>query len=186
MVARFVINSLYKIEEIISTSELSKKIKEIAAAIREDFSTSEALVFVGILRGSMIFLADLLRSVNLVNATVDFMFISSYGNELNSSGNVKIIKDLEENITNKDVIIVEDIVDTGLTLQAVVTLLQQRNPKSLKVCALLNKPSKRKVSCYIDYVGFNIEDYFVVGYGIDYAQKYRSLPYIGKLMFNKS
>lgn len=176
--------SAYKIEEIISKSELDSRVKELAEDIKRDFSNSKDLVFIGILRGSIIFIADLLRCVNLGNATVDFMFISSYGNDVSSSGNIKITKDLDNSIEGKDVIIVEDIVDTGLTMQAIINLLKQRNPRSLKICALLSKPIIRKVSCNIDYLGFTIGDYFIVGYGIDYAQKYRSLPYIGKLIFN--
>lgn len=174
----------FSIHTLISEPELHNRVQDIANQIKQDYANAESLVFVGILRGSMVFIADLLRYTNLVNATVDCMFVSSYGNNINSSGQVRIIKDLEESIAGKDVLIVEDIIDTGLTMQQVCKLLASRNPKSLKVCTLLSKPSCHQVACQIDYLGFNIENHFVVGYGIDYAQKYRSLPYIGKIVFN--
>lgn len=175
----------YRIEKIISKSELAARVQKLAEDIRRDFEDSKDLVFIGILKGSIIFIADLLRAVNLESSKIDFMFISSYGNDVSSSGNIKIIKDLDNSVENKDVIIVEDIVDTGLTMHAIVNLLKQRKPKSLKICSLLSKPVMRKVNCKIDYLGFTIDDYFIVGYGIDYAQKYRSLSYIGKIIFNK-
>ena len=151
---------------------------EIAKKIEEDYKNEEDLLVVGILKGANIFVADLIRNINL-DVNMDFMSVSSYGNGTESSGTVKIIKDLDVDIENKNVLIVEDIIDSGLTLSNLVAALKTRNPKSLKLCTLLDKPQRRTVNIPVVYVGFVIEDKFIVGYGIDYAEKYRNLPYIG-------
>ena len=163
---------------MISEEEIKSKVYEIAKRIEEDDKDEENLLVVGILKGANIFVADLIRNINL-DVNMDFMSVSSYGNSTESSGTVKIIKDLDVDIENKNVLIVEDIIDSGLTLSNLVAALKTRNPKSLKLCTLLDKPQRRTVNIPVDYVGFVIEDKFIVGYGIDYAEKYRNLPYIG-------
>ena len=160
-------------------------IKHIVSKLGQEISAhyekaSEELVVVGLLRGSFIFMADLVREIQLPMIT-DFMTVSSYGDGTSSSGNVKIVMDLDESIEDRHVLLVEDIIDTGYTFSKVIQLLKGRNPKSLKVCTLLNKPSRREVAIDIDFCGIDIPDEFVVGYGLDYAQKYRNLPYIGIL-----
>ncbi|MGV3278026.1 hypoxanthine phosphoribosyltransferase [Rickettsiales bacterium LUAb2] len=177
-------NTNFYIEEIINAQTIANKVKELALAIKKDVLDPDNVVFVGLLKGSFILMADLLREINLSNAVIEFMVVSSYGKNTNTTGNVKIIKDLDQDIANKHIIIIEDIIDTGLTLQKIVNMLQDRKAKSVKICTLLNKPSKRIVDVKVDYVGFDIEDYFVVGYGIDYAEQYRNLPYIAKVIFN--
>lgn len=167
----------YNIDILISKEDISNRVKELADKINEDF-LGEEVVLIGLLRGSVIFLADLAREVNL-DAKIDFMTVSSYGNNMESSREVRIIKDLEELIEDKNVIIVEDIVDTGYTLKKVLETLEIRKPKALKLCTLLDKPDRREVDIKVDYTGFQIPDEFVVGYGIDYAQKHRNLPYVG-------
>ncbi len=136
---------------------------------------------VGLLRGSVVFLADLAREINL-EAKIDFMVVSSYGDSMESSREVRINKDLEEDIRDKNVIIIEDIIDTGYTLDKVIDYLQLKSPSSLEICTLLDKPERREVAVDVKYVGFAIPDVFVIGYGIDYAQKHRNLPYIGKVV----
>ncbi len=163
---------------MISEEEIKSKVYEIAKRIEEDYKNEEDLLVVGILKGANIFVADLIRNINL-DVNMDFMSVSSYGNGTESSGTVKIIKDLDVDIENKNVLIVEDIIDSGLTLSNLVAALKTRNPKSLKLCTLLDKPQRRTADIPVDYVGFVIEDKFIVGYGIDYAEKYRNLPYIG-------
>jgi hypoxanthine phosphoribosyltransferase len=138
------------------------------------------LLVVGLLRGSFVFMADLIRQIELP-LTVDFMTISSYGDDTVSSGNVKVVMDLDEPVEGKDVLMVEDIIDTGNTFNKVIGLIRYRNPRSLKICTLLSKPSRRKVKVNIDFCGMEIPDEFVCGYGLDHAQKYRNLPYIGIL-----
>ena len=167
----------YSIDTLISKEEISKKVKELALQIDNDYK-EEKILLVGLLRGSVIFLSDLVRELK-TEATLDFMVVSSYGNELHSSRDVKIKKDLEEDISGRNVIIVEDIIDTGHTLKKVLEMLKIRNPKSIKICTLLDKPEKREVEIEVDYTGFKIPDEFVVGYGIDFAQKHRDLSYIG-------
>ena len=173
----------YSIETLISKEQISEKIKELANQIKKDLGTEinnhNEIIFVGLLRGSTIFLSDLVRELNIDEAKIDFMVVSSYGNDMNSSRDVKIKKDLEEDILGKNVIIVEDIIDTGHTLKKVKEMLELRNPKSIKICTLLDKPERREVDINVDYTGFKIPDEFVVGYGIDYAQKHRTLPYVG-------
>lgn len=173
----------YSIETLISKEQISEKIKELANQIKKDLESEinnhNEIIFVGLLRGSTIFLSDLVRELNIDEAKIDFMVVSSYGNDMNSSRDVKIKKDLEEDILGKNVIIVEDIIDTGHTLKKVKEMLELRNPKSIKICTLLDKPERREVDINVDYTGFKIPDEFVVGYGIDYAQKHRTLPYVG-------
>lgn len=161
---------------LISEENINKKVKELAQKINNDYKDKTPCL-IGLLNGSFVFIADLAREID-TNIEVDFMIVSSYGNEKIGS-EIKILKDVDIPLTGKDVIIVEDIIDTGYTLEKICEILQTRNVASLKICTLLNKPSRRKVDIKIDYNGFDIEDEFVVGYGIDYAQKYRNLPYIG-------
>lgn len=165
------------IDVMISETEIEKKVEELAKKIEKDFE-SEQLLVVGILKGASVFVSDLIRKINL-DVNIDFMCVSSYENSTESSGTVRILKDLDVDIAGKNVLIVEDIIDSGLTLSNLVKELQIRNPKSLKLCTLLDKPDRRKASVQVDYVGFVIEDKFIVGYGIDWAEKYRNLPYIG-------
>ena len=170
------------LEEILFTEEeLEARVKELGAAITRDYAGKNP-VFVGILKGSFIFMSDLMRAVELP-ASVDFMCVSSYGSGAKTTGAVKIIKDLSQDIEGKDVIMVEDILDTGVTLNYLMNLLGHRNPASLTICALLDKPARRfpDIKLEAKYVGFQIPDAFVVGYGLDYAEKYRNLPYIGVL-----
>ena len=174
----------YRIEELISADELAKKVKEIGAQIEKEYAEADEIILVGLLRGSTIFLADLARVIDL-DSKIDFMVVSSYGNSMNSSREVKIKKDLEEDISNKHVIIVEDIIDTGYTLEKVREYLLLRNPASLKICTLLDKPERREVEVPVDYVGYTIPDVFVIGYGIDYAQKHRNLPFVGKVVMEE-
>lgn len=169
---------MYKVTDVmISEEEILAKVKELGKRIENDFKGEELLV-VGILKGASVFVADLIRNINL-DVNIDFMSVSSYGNSTQSSGTVKILKDLDVDIEGKNVLIVEDIIDSGLTLSNLVAALKTRNPKSLRLCTLLDKPQRRKVNMHVDYVGFVIEDNFIVGYGIDYAEKFRNLPYIG-------
>ncbi len=161
---------------MISEEELAKRVKELGKQLTEEYRGKDLLV-VGILKGCMLFLSDLVRTIDLP-LTMDFMVVSSYGSATKSSGVVRIIKDLEREIEGKDVLIVEDIVDTGLTLSYLIENLKTRNPKSVKVCSLLDKPERRKAQVDIEYVGFRIADEFVVGYGLDYAEVYRNLPFV--------
>jgi hypoxanthine phosphoribosyltransferase len=164
---------------LIPEDVLQARVGELAAQISADYAGQE-LVLVCVLRGALIFAADLLRRL-AVPARIDFMAISSYGEETQSSGVVRINKDLDDSIEGRPVLVVEDIIDTGLTLQYLLEILQRRNPASLRVCALLEKPARRAVPVRADYVGFSIPDAFVVGYGLDYAQRYRGLPCIATL-----
>lgn len=134
----------------------------------------------GLLKGSVVFMSDLMRAIT-VDAGIDFMSVSSYGKAAKTSGVVKIIKDLQEEIADYDVLIVEDILDSGMTLSYITQLLQARGPKSIRLCTLLDKPDRHKVDVHIDYLGFTIPDEFIVGYGLDFAERYRNLPYIGVL-----
>ena len=166
------------VQILISETEITARVNQLAKQISKSYSDTEQLVVVGLLRGSFVFIADLVRRLNLP-VEVDFMTVSSYGNKMVSSRQVRIIQDLETPIKGRDVLIVEDIVDTGHTLSQVYDILQTREPKSLSVCALLNKPSRREIEVDLDWVGFDIPDEFVIGYGIDYAQQGRNLPHIG-------
>lgn len=166
-------------EILLKPEELQGKIAELGAAISRDYAGKD-LLLVGVLKGAVVFLSDLLRGISIPVA-LDFMAVSSYGAATKSSGVVRIQKDLEESIEGRHVLVVEDIVDTGLTLHYMLDNLASRHPASLKVCALLDKPNRRQVEVSVDYIGFHIPDKFVVGYGLDYAEKYRNLPYIGVL-----
>ena len=168
------------IQEILFTREqLQDRVGEIARQISSDYAGQE-IMFIGILRGSFVFLADLCRAVELP-CTLDFMSVSSYGGGTTSSGQVQITKDLSEDISGRHVIVVEDILDSGNTLSYLLKILQHRHPASLRLCALLDKPERRTKPVQLHYSGFSIPDAFVVGYGLDYVEKYRNLPYIGIL-----
>lgn len=172
-----------KIEVMYSEDEVMRRIKELAEQINRDYEGKE-IHMIGILRGGSFFMCELAKHIT-VPVTIDFMSASSYGMSTTSSGVVKIVKDLEEPIVGRDVIVVEDIIDTGRTLSYLLEMLSQRGPKSLKLCTLLDKPDRRVVEVNIDYNGYSIPDEFVVGYGLDYAQKYRNLPYIGIVKFEE-
>lgn len=161
-------------EVLISKEEIQKMVDELGAKISEDYKGKE-LILVCVLKGGVVFHADLMRAIS-IPVDMDFMAVSSYGVSTKSSGVVRIIKDLDINIANKHVLIVEDIVDTGLTLSHLKELLRTRGPLSVKICTALDKPSRRKVDLDIEYKGIEIPDKFVVGYGLDYAEKYRNLP----------
>ena len=168
-------------EVLLSEEQITKRVKEVAEEINADYEGSgRPLLFIGILRGSVIFYSDLVRHVK-GEVVLDFMSISSYGASHKTSGEVRLLKDLDESLENKDVIIVEDIVDTGLTLSYLKETLASRKPNSLKICCLLDKPERRKTDIKADYVCFNVPNEFVVGYGLDYAQRYRNLPFVGIL-----
>ncbi|CAL4320597.1 Hypoxanthine phosphoribosyltransferase [Buchnera aphidicola (Neophyllaphis podocarpi)] len=175
----------HTVEMIISKKELQNRIKELGKQITNNYKNSNSkMVLVGLLKGSFMFMADLCRAID-IDHSVDFITTSSYGKGMISNHNVKILKDLEEDIFDKDVIIVEDIIDSGNTLNKIVSILHLRKPKSLAICTLLNKPGYRDLNFSIDYIGFSITNDFMVGYGIDYAQCYRHLPYIGKVVLFK-
>ena len=166
-----------KINVLIPQEELETRIREMAAQISKDYE-GEKLHLVCVLRGSIFFTCELAKYIT-VPVTIDFMSVSSYGNGTESTGRIKIMKDLDDPIKDKNVLVVEDIVDSGHTLSHLLSFLKVREPKSLKLCTLLDKPDRRVVDVNVDYVGKEIPDLFVVGYGLDYAQKYRNLPYIG-------
>lgn len=172
----------YEIDVLISAKAIAARIEELAREIEARFEDTDKLVVVGLLRGSFMFIADLLRELNLP-VEVDFLEASSYGNEMTSSREVRILKDLRGEIGGRDVLVVEDIVDTGFTLSHVLSLLKSRDPKRLETIALLDKPVRREVDISATWTGFEIPDHFVVGYGIDYAQRNRNLPYIGAVRF---
>ncbi|MEM1352768.1 MAG: hypoxanthine phosphoribosyltransferase [Pseudomonadota bacterium] len=172
----------YVIDELISAKAIAARIEALSKEIKEEFSQTEKLIVVGLLRGSFVFIADLVRDLDLP-IEVDFLEASSYGNEMESTREVRILKDLRGAIEGRDVLVVEDIVDTGHTLNHVTALLKSRLPARLKSIALLDKPSRREVDFKADWTGFEIPDEFVVGYGIDYAQRNRNLPFIGKVRF---
>ncbi len=164
---------------LISAEELAKRTEELGAQITADYEGKEILM-IGVLRGAVLFMSDLARAIKIPVA-IDFMAVSSYGSGTSSSGVVRILKDLDEDVAGKHVLVVEDIIDSGLTLNYLLDNLKSRKPASIKICTLLNKPERRKVDVKIDYNGFTVPDYFVVGYGLDYAEKYRNLPFIGIL-----
>ena len=172
----------YVIDRMISAKSIAARVEELAREIRKTFAGTDKLVVVGLLRGSFVFIADLVRELHLP-VEVDFLEASSYGDGMESSREVRILKDLRGQIEGRDVLVVEDIVDTGHTLAHVTRFLQNRRPARLVTVALLDKPSRREVDFKADLVGFEIPDEFVVGYGIDYAQRNRNLPYIGKVRF---
>ena len=172
----------YVIDQMISAKRIAARVEALADEITQAFHGTDKLVVVGLLRGSFVFIADLAREIDLP-VEVDFMEASSYGNSMESSREVRILKDLRGEIAGRDVLVVEDIVDTGFTLHHVTQILRAREPRRLEVCALLDKPSRREVGIKATWTGFEIPDEFVVGYGIDYAQRNRNLPYIGKVRF---
>ena len=172
----------YVIDEMISAKSIAARIEGLSREIRDEFSGTNKLVVVGLLRGSFVFIADLVRELDLP-VEVDFLEASSYGDGMESSHEVRILKDLRGAIEDRDVLVVEDIVDTGFTLHHVTGLLASRNPARMKTIALLDKPSRREVDIQADWIGFSIQDEFVVGYGIDYAQRNRNLAFIGKVRF---
>ncbi len=172
----------YVIDQMISAKSIAARVEELAAEISAHFKDTDKLVVVGLLRGSFVFIADLARELDLP-VEIDFMETSSYGNSTESSREVRILKDIRGDIEGRDVLVVEDIVDTGHTLRHVVDILQTRKPARLKICALLDKPSRREVDITADWIGFEIPDKFVVGYGIDYAQRNRNLDHIGAVRF---
>ncbi len=171
------INAIERV--LISEEALNEKVSELAKQISKDYEGRD-LLFVTVLKGSFVFAADLFRRVT-IPAKVDFMSVSSYGSSSKTSGVVKIIKDLDRPIEGLDVIIVEDILDSGVTLNYLTQILEQRGPRSLKICTILNKPDRRIAPICADYVGFDIPDEFVVGYGLDYDEKFRNLPFVGVL-----
>jgi len=169
---------LEEIQEVLfSEEQLAARVKELGAQLTQDYAGQEILM-IGVLRGAIIFMADLARAVQ-VPVVFDFMAVSSYGSSTSSTGVVRILKDLDEDVEGKHILIVEDIIDSGLTLSYLVENLKSRKPRSIKICTLLNKPERRKADVPVDYNGFTIPDHFVVGYGLDFAGKYRNLPFIG-------
>ena len=165
---------------LVSEEQLQAKVAELGAQISADYECRD-LLLVSILKGAVVFMADLMRAVTIPCA-IDFMVVSSYGGaNTSSTGLVKIIKDLDQDLSGKDVLIVEDILDTGITLSHLMPMLQMRKPNSLRLCTILSKPSRRKADIEPDYCGFEVPDEFVVGYGLDYDEKYRNLPYVGVL-----
>lgn len=171
---------LNDIQEVFFTEEqIQEKIKELGGKLSEDFKGRNPLV-ICVLKGAFIFMADLVKQMT-VPLEIDFMAVSSYGASTKSSGVVKIIKDLDTSVEGRDILIVEDIIDSGLTLSYLIDVLKRRNAKSVSVVTLFNKPARRTVVLEPDYVGFKIDDAFIVGYGLDYAEKYRNLPFIGVL-----
>jgi hypoxanthine phosphoribosyltransferase len=174
----------YVIDELISAKAIAARVEALAKEIATHFADTDKLVVVGLLRGSFVFIADLVRELDLP-VEVDFLEVSSYGNSTESSREVRILKDLRGEIEGRDVLVVEDIVDTGYTLKHVLEILATRHPRRVEVCALLDKPSRREVNIKARWIGFEIPDKFVVGYGIDYAQRNRNLGYIGAVRFTE-
>lgn len=164
---------------LINERELSDMVTELGRKISEDYKDKN-LLMVSVLKGSVVFMSDLMRAVT-IPCRIDFMSVSSYGSGVKTSGVVKIMKDLDIALEGYDLLIVEDILDSGMTLDYIIEMLQGRNPKSVKICTLLDKPERRKVNLKADYFGFTVPDEFVVGYGLDYDERYRNLPYIGIL-----
>ena len=173
--------SNYDVQILIDELRIKNRIQEISLEINNFYKYSKKLLVVGLLRGSFVFIADLARELKMP-VEIDFMTVSSYGNSMISSNNVRILSDLNTDIKNVDILLVEDIIDTGHTLNQVIRMLKGRKPKSLEVCCLLNKSSRRETEIDVQWIGFDIPDEFVVGYGIDYAQNNRNLPYIGKVI----
>jgi hypoxanthine phosphoribosyltransferase len=166
-------------EILVQPTDLAQRVRQLGAEISRDY-TDKDLLLIGVLKGAIFFLADLMRSIE-VPCEVDFMAVASYGSATDSSGVVRILKDLDAAIEGRDVLIVEDIVDSGLTLQYLLRSLNARNPRTLEICALLTKPERRKVELDPRYVGFEIPDKFAIGYGLDFAERYRNLPYVAAL-----
>lgn len=173
--------SVSNLNVMISSDEIATKVTELGKQISEFYSSSDKeLVLVGLLRGSVIFMADLCRAIDKPHE-FDFMTASSYATGTVSSGDVKILKDLDSDIRDKDVLIVEDIIDSGRTLSKIVQMLKTREPNSVELCALVSKPSRREIPMDVRFLGFEVEDRFIVGYGLDFEQKYRHLPFIGEI-----
>jgi hypoxanthine phosphoribosyltransferase len=170
-----------KMNVMISAEDIQHKVKQLGEQINAHYAKSDnELVLIGLLRGSVIFMADLCRAIEKPHE-LDFMTVSSYGSGTVSSRDVKILKDLDGEIFGKDVVVVEDIIDSGNTLSKVMEMLQTRNPNSIELCTLVSKPSRREIDLEVRFLGFEVEDRFIVGYGLDYDQKYRHLPYIGEI-----
>lgn len=167
-----------RIVPMLSAETIAARVRELGAQITEEYS-QRSLVLVCVLKGSFVFASDLARAIDMKNLRIDFLGTRSYGEGTESSGVVQITQDLSKPIAGEDVLIVEDIVDTGLTIAHLVDLFRTRNPRSVRVCSLLHKPARARVAVQIDYLGFTIEDKFVVGYGLDFAEHFRNLPYIG-------
>jgi hypoxanthine phosphoribosyltransferase len=166
-------------EVLIEQERLEARVRELGAEISRDYAEGD-LLLVGVLKGAVFFMADLMRELT-IPCEIDFMAISSYGAQTDSSGVVRILKDLDTNIAGRDVLVVEDIIDSGLTLSYLMRSLTARKPRSLEICALLTKPERREIDVPVRYVGFEIPNKFVIGYGLDYAERYRNLPYVGVL-----
>lgn len=173
------IDPSYLAEILIPADRLQARIAELGEQITRDYAGTD-LMLISVLKGSVLFLADLVRNISTPHA-IDFMATSSYGNALESSGVVRILKDLDASIEGRNVLIVEDIIDTGRTLDYLVRILRARQPASLEICTLLNKPARREIPVAVKYIGFDIPDKFVLGYGLDWEEKYRNLPYIAVL-----
>lgn len=171
-----------KIRVLLSEAEVDARIQEVADVINKDYEGKEVHM-ICVLKGGVFFMCELAKRITRP-VTLDFMSVSSYGSDTKSSGVVKIVKDLDESLKDKDVIVVEDIVDSGRTLSYLLEMLRDRGPASLRLCTLLDKPERRVIDVHVDYTGFNIPDEFVVGYGLDYDQRYRNLPYIGVVEFD--
>lgn len=174
------LNDIEKI--LISEQEINDKVREMGKKISQEYKDKN-LLLVSVLKGSIVFMADLMRSIDIA-CNIDFMAVSSYGSGVKTSGVVKIIKDLDSNVEGKDILIVEDILDSGKTLSYILDILHARNPSSIRICTLLDKPERRQVNLSADYTGFEVPDEFVVGYGLDYAEEYRNLPFVGVLKPN--
>lgn len=172
----------YEISQMISAKRIAARVEQLGEEISNSFAGTDRLVVVGLLRGSFVFIADLIREIT-VPCEVDFLEASSYGNDVNSSREVRILKDLRGNIGGRDVLVVEDIVDTGHTISKVMEILRDRGPRRIECCAMLDKPTRREVQVNATWTGFEIPDKFVVGYGLDFAQNHRNLPYIGTVSF---
>jgi len=173
-------NEAASMNALLESSAIQARVRELAAQIEGDYPADDEIHLVGVLKGGFVFMADLIRSMT-TRVSLDFIAVSSYGAGTKSSGEVRFQKDLDTSLEDRHVIIVEDIVDTGLTLKYLQDVLRKRAPRSLKTACLLSKPSRRKVEVPVEYIGFTIEDRFVVGYGLDYDEKYRNLPYIAVL-----
>jgi hypoxanthine phosphoribosyltransferase len=171
----------HQIEVFFNEQDLQRKVQALAKQINQDYQDTNNLLLIGLLKGSVIFMSDLCRCLD-GHVEIDFMSVSSYGKALTSSRDVKILKDIDVDIEGRDVLIVEDIIDSGNTLNKVKEMLRLREPKSLKICTLFDKPDRREVEVKVDYIGFSIPDEFIVGYGIDYAEMYRNLPYVAKVI----
>ena len=165
---------------LLSESQIRERIATLAAEIEHDYPDDEEIHLVGVLKGGFMFMADLVRAMT-TRVSMDFMALSSYGKGTTSSGQVMVLKDVDSSLEGRNVIIVEDIVDTGLTLHYLQNILKARAPRSVRTACLLSKPSRRQVEVQVDYIGFTIDDHFVIGYGLDYAERYRNLPYIAVL-----